>query len=73
MSNEEIIARLLEFDPLLKVITFWGSASRDISFNLLLGIKGFVDILGEGVGQMYKLMNFGTVKRSEILLILIVR
>ncbi|MGY5260618.1 pLS20_p028 family conjugation system transmembrane protein [Enterococcus faecalis] len=58
MSNEEIIARLLEFDPLLNVSKFWVSASRDISFNLLLGIKGFVDALGEGVSQMYQLMNF---------------
>ncbi|BDC77785.1 pLS20_p028 family conjugation system transmembrane protein [Enterococcus faecalis] len=58
MSNEEIIARLLEFAPLLNVSKFWVSASRDISFNLLLGIKGFVDALGEGVSQMYQLMNF---------------
>lgn len=58
MSNEEIIARLLEFDPLLNVSKFWVSASRDFSFNLLLGIKGFVDALGEGVSQMYQLMNF---------------
>ncbi|EHZ0460650.1 hypothetical protein K5G30_002534, partial [Enterococcus faecalis] len=58
MSNEEIIARLLEFDPLLNISKFWVSASRDISFNLLLGIKGFVDALGEGVSQMYQLMNF---------------
>ncbi|EHB5067175.1 hypothetical protein JX175_002904 [Enterococcus faecalis] len=58
MSNEEIIARLLEFDPLLNVSKFWVSASRDISFNLLIGIKGFVDALGEGVSQMYQLMNF---------------
>ncbi|RXV00513.1 hypothetical protein CYQ48_13065 [Enterococcus faecalis] len=58
MSNEEIIARLLEFDPLLNIAKFWVSALRDISFNLLLGIKGFVDALGEGVSQMYQLMNF---------------
>lgn len=58
MSNEEIIARLLEFDPLLNIEKFWVSALRDISFNLLLGIKGFVDALGEGVSQMYQLMNF---------------
>lgn len=58
MSNEEIIARLLEFDPLLNISKFWISAFRDISFNLLLGIKGFVDALGEGVSQMYQLMNF---------------
>lgn len=58
MSNEEIIARLLEFDPLLNISKFWVSASRDFSFNLLLGIKGFVDALGEGVSQMYQLMNF---------------
>ncbi|HGS8723776.1 TPA: pLS20_p028 family conjugation system transmembrane protein [Enterococcus faecalis] len=58
MSNEELIARLLEFDPLLNISKFWVSASRDISFNLLLGIKGFVDALGEGVSQMYQLMNF---------------
>ncbi|EPI33377.1 hypothetical protein D350_00282 [Enterococcus faecalis VC1B-1] len=58
MSNEEIIARLLEFDPLLNISKFWVSALRDISFNLLLGIKGFVDALGEGVSQMYQLMNF---------------
>ncbi|EOB3445177.1 pLS20_p028 family conjugation system transmembrane protein [Enterococcus faecalis] len=58
MSNEEIIARLLEFDPLLNISKFWVSAARDISFNLLLGIKGFVDALGEGVSQMYQLMNF---------------
>ncbi|MGM0252415.1 pLS20_p028 family conjugation system transmembrane protein [Enterococcus sp. AZ129] len=58
MSNEEIIARLLEFDPLLNIEKFWVSAFRDISFNLLLGIKGFVDALGEGVSQMYQLMNF---------------
>ncbi|EHE8186233.1 hypothetical protein JML96_002670 [Enterococcus faecalis] len=58
MSNEEIIARLLEFDPLLNISKFWVSAARDISFNLLFGIKGFVDALGEGVSQMYQLMNF---------------
>ncbi|EPI31364.1 pLS20_p028 family conjugation system transmembrane protein [Enterococcus faecalis] len=58
MSNEEIIARLLEFDPLLNIAKFWVSALRDISFNLLLGIKGFVDALGEGASQMYQLMNF---------------
>lgn len=73
MSNEEIIARLLEFDPLLNISKFWVSAARDISFNLLFGIKGFVDALGEGVSQMYQLMNFGTAKQLEILLIRIVR
>ncbi|EGO6719911.1 hypothetical protein ELZ35_14460 [Enterococcus faecalis] len=58
MSNEEIIARLLEFNPLLKVADFWTNALRGIGYSILLGLKGFVDSLGDGVSQMYKVMNF---------------
>ncbi|MEB7428412.1 hypothetical protein NGC25_14210 [Enterococcus faecalis] len=58
MSNEEIIARLLEFNSLLKVADFWTNALRGIGYSILLGLKGFVDTLGDGVSQMYRVMNF---------------
>lgn len=68
MSNEEIIARLLEFNSLLKVADFWTNALRGIGYSILLGLKGFVDTLGDGVSQMYRVMNFGKVQQFRVLL-----